>query len=624
MQEILFPYDEVRDEQSTLIEHIKDAITNKTHLVVHAPTGLGKTAATLAPALRYAIDNDKVIFFLTSRHTQHTIAIETLQKIREKFGTQFGVADMVGKKWMCLQQGIEFLGSGDFSEYCKHIREEGNCEYYAKARDSSFKPTVEAKQALVHMTSLGPLHVEDLKNECRGPKLCPYEMALMIARNAKVIVTDYSYIFNPRIREAFLAKAGIEIQNCIIIIDEAHNLPSRARDQLSNKLTSAMLGRAKAEAKKFGYTETIDLIAQLEGILEDIAKDVPVFKERLVKQEDFVMKVKQNIGYVQLQGDLDAIGEAIRETQQRSAIGGVAAFLDSWLGQNSGFARIISRYPGNQGDVMTLSYRCLDPSVITRDVIAASHSTIAMSGTLTPMSMYRDVLGFPEGTQEAMLESPFSEENKLTLVIPKTSTKYSLRTEDMYAKMAKIIAEVTNTVPGNCAVFFPSYALRDSVYRYYADQGKKTVFLEQPKMTKEEKTELLEKFKGYMKSGAVMLGAISGNFSEGIDLPGDFLKCVVVVGLPLGQPDLETKELIAYYDTRFNRGWDYGYVLPAFNRCLQSAGRCIRSETDKGCVVFLDERYIWPMYRRYFPPDSSMKATEYWVEEIEQFFGIRD
>jgi len=96
-----------------------------------------------------------------------------------------------------------------------------------------------------------------------------------------------------------------------------------------------------------------------------------------------------------------------------------------------------------------------------------------------------------------------------------------------------------------------------------------------------------------------------------------------VVGLPLGQPDLEAKQLIEYYDTRFRRGWDYGYVLPAFNRCLQSAGRCIRSETDKGCIVFLDERYLWPMYRRCFPPDSSMKVTEYWVEEIEEFFGAK-
>ncbi len=621
MQDLLFPYPSIRNEQADLIEEVRSCISKKSHLIAHAPTGLGKTAATLAPALRYAIDNSKTIFFLTSRHTQHAIAIETLQKIREKYGINFTVVDMVGKKWMCLQQGIDYLGSREFGEYCKHLREEGQCAFYTKTRDPSYKPTVEARQAIVQMTKLGPLHAEALKTHCEGHMLCPYEMALVLAKEARVVVTDYSYIFNPRIRETFLAKAGLRLEDCIIIVDEAHNLPDRARDALTDKLSLPMLARAKSEAEKFGYMEVKGLLGHLADVLDGLAQGVQIFGERLVKQEELVMGVKEKISYSQFQQDLEFIGDAVRIEQQRSAISGIAAFLDAWLGPNTGFARIISRQPGQKGDVITLLYRCLDPAAITRDVIAQSHSTIAMSGTLTPTSMYRDVLGFPAGTTEAVFQNPFADENKLTLVIPQTTTKFSMRSDEMFSKIARIVAEVTNAVPGNCAVFFPSYALRDSVYRFYAEQGKKTVFLEQPKMTTEEKTGLLERFKGYMKSGAVLFGAISGNFAEGVDLPGDFLKCVVVVGLPLGQPDLEAKQFIDYYDVRFKKGWDYGYLLPAFNRCLQSAGRCIRSETDKGCIVFLDERYLWPMYRRCFPPDSSMKVTEYWVEEIEEFFG---
>jgi DNA excision repair protein ERCC-2 len=150
--------------------------------------------------------------------------------------------------------------------------------------------------------------------------------------------------------------------------------------------------------------------------------------------------------------------------------------------------------------------------------------------------------------------------------------------------------------------------------------GKKTTMLEHSRMTKEEKAELLKQFKSYEKTGAVLLGTSTGSFGEGIDLPGDLLKCVVVVGLPLDQPDLETKELIKYYDMKFGRGWDYGYIFPAFNRCLQNAGRCIRSETDKGVVVFLDQRFIWPMYKRCFPPDSDITVTKHYKEMIEEFF----
>ena len=140
-------------------------------------------------------------------------------------------------------------------------------------------------------------------------------------------------------------------------------------------------------------------------------------------------------------------------------------------------------------------------------------------------------------------------------------------------------------------------------------------------MSKKDKEDLLENFKKYKDSGAVLLCAVSGNYGEGIDLPGDFVKSVTVVGLPLGQPNLETKELINYFDKKFSKGWDYGYVFPAFNKTLQNAGRCIRSETDKGIVVFLDERYLWPMYKRCFPQDWEMEVSQDIIGEIEEFFG---
>ncbi len=191
-------------------------------------------------------------------------------------------------------------------------------------------------------------------------------------------------------------------------------------------------------------------------------------------------------------------------------------------------------------------------------------------------------------------------------------------------RIAEICADIVNIVPGNSAVFFPSYKLRDAVYQYFHARCKKTTLLEAPGMTKLEKGDMLERFKQYSKVGGVLLAAVGGNFSEGIDLPGDLLKCVVVVGLPLQQPDLETKELINYYEKKFKRGWDYGYVMPAFNKSLQSTGRCIRSETDKGCIVYLDERYAWPMYRRCFPKDSAIRITAQYKPLIRAFFEIED
>jgi DNA excision repair protein ERCC-2 len=158
------------------------------------------------------------------------------------------------------------------------------------------------------------------------------------------------------------------------------------------------------------------------------------------------------------------------------------------------------------------------------------------------------------------------------------------------------------------------------VAEYFSKKSNKTVFSEKPKFTKQEKDEFLDSFKKYKETGAVLLGVIGGNFSEGVDLPGDYLKCVVIVGLPLQRPDLETEALIKYYDDKFNKGWDYGYLLPAFNKALQSAGRCIRTETDKGVIVFLDERYSWKNYYRCFPSNWDIKITVLFEKLISDFF----
>ena len=140
-------------------------------------------------------------------------------------------------------------------------------------------------------------------------------------------------------------------------------------------------------------------------------------------------------------------------------------------------------------------------------------------------------------------------------------------------------------------------------------------------MSKKEKTDMLERFKKYNKSGAVLLAVVSGSFGEGIDLPGDLLKAAIIVGLPLQVPDLETKALIQYYDEKFSKGWDYGYLFPAMNRAMQSAGRVIRSETDKGAVIFLDERYAWPNYYRCLPMNENIEITRNYKKRIEAFFS---
>lgn len=616
MKDIYFPYERVRDIQDQMISDVMETIKAKSSLIMHAPTGLGKTVATLSPALSYAINKDLTIFFLTSRHTQHHIAIKTLKEIKKKHNLKFTVVDIIGKQWMCPIDDIEKLYSNEFNEYCKLQREEHKCEFYENTKKKTGALTVKAKQIISELKQ-EIKHTEELVEACKKEKLCPYEIATQIGKEAKVIVADYYNIFHETIRQNFLGRIEKSLANAIIIIDEGHNLPKRCRDILTVKLTSFMLERAIKEAKKFGYDETREYLEGINSILINYSKEMES-EEIIIEKNDFISKIKEIEEYEKLTADLEFMGDEVREMQKQSYIGSIAAFLTAWQGEDTGYARILTIKSGKYPAII-LTYKCLDPSILTKNVIDNAYATIIMSGTLTPTFMYKDILGFKDA-EEKQYQNPFPKSNRLNLIVPETTTKFTKRNEEQYRNIAKVLKRLTNNIEGNCAIYFPSYDLRDRINYFFSKINKRKTLEERQGLTKQEKQELLEEFKKNKDKGAILLGVASGSFGEGIDLIGDFLKAVIIVGLPLEKPNLETKELINYYDQKFGKGWDYGYIMPAITKILQNAGRCIRSETDKGVIVFLDERYAWPNYRRCFPIEMECKITRQY-EVIKEFFN---
>jgi len=340
--------------------------------------------------------------------------------------------------------------------------------------------------------------------------------------------------------------------------------------------------------------------------------------EVLIKKEDFEFDIKRKTNYDQLTKELETIGENIKDsTNSASYIYIIGQFLEKWKKiEDEAYIRILKKENKN----IVLSIRCLDPSITSSAIINNTHSTILMSGTLEPTQMYLDFLGFEdERTVQKSFNNPFPKKNRLNLIIPRTTTKYQKRNEQQFREIAQICSELANKIEGNLIIFFPSYIILQKVYNEMKDV-KKTIMIENKDMSRDEKIEILEKFKKYHKTGACLLAVQSGSFYEGIDLPGELLKGVLIVGLPLQKPDLQTRQLINYYDLKFNKGWDYGYVFPAFSKILQSAGRCIRSAQDKGIIAFIDERYNWDNYKRCFPEDWELETTDNYLERIEEFY----
>lgn len=371
------------------------------------------------------------------------------------------------------------------------------------------------------------------------------------------------------------------------------------------------------------YNEISEDIMVIKEILEKLSRTKTTLqdKEALIKKEEFMKELTTRFNYDEFLNNLLFIAEETAEIKKRSACKAIASFLINWQGPDQAFARILSKGFSNKGKpVITLSYQCLDPSLIIKPLVENSYSSIFMSGTLNPVDMYKDLFNIETKTIE--LKNPFPKKNKLSIVIPDTTTKFTARSDEMFERIAKYCADICNIIPGNIIIFFPSYDIRDKINNYFIKICDKTILIDSPELNKEEKIELIEKLKQYKTYGAVLLSAASGSLGEGLDFPDNILKSVIVVGIPLDRPNLETKELINYYDIKFKKGWDYGYIMPALIRSLQNAGRCIRSERDKGVIIYLDQRYIWENYFKCFPKDLFLKITKEPIPKIKEFFEI--
>ncbi|MCX6695586.1 MAG: ATP-dependent DNA helicase [Candidatus Altiarchaeota archaeon] len=612
----LFPFSIIRSGQQEFMDDVADSVKSGRHLAAHAPTGIGKTAGVLTPALEYALDNGKTVFFLTPKHTQHIIVVDTLRKVHKKYGVNINAVDIIGKQWMC-PHGVKDLSSREFNEFCRSKKKDETCDYYNNTKKT--KLSENAREVIAEIRR-EPVHNEAVKKMCSAKNLCPYEVCIEAGKTANVIVCDYFHLFSPQVRKAFLTKLDKKIEDSIIIVDEAHNLPERVRSLLSSKLTDYMLNRAGKEASSLGSRQLVEDYKNLTKVLKKLCKGM-TGRERFVSREEFMEEVKEavKLSYLELVDEVEGLGEEVLKIpgRFRSYSKSVANFLDTWKGDNVGYARILQK----EDNKITVSYNCLDPSLSSRDVFDNAHSCILMSGTLIPLHMYSNLLGLDEArTAEKAYKSPFPRENRLLLLVPSLTTKYNMRSEFMYQKYAKHLRDVISSVPGNIAVFYPAYSILESISRMTGETGKE-VIVEKQAMKKEDRGQLYNRLlHARGNGGAVLMAVQAGSFSEGMDYPENLLDAVVIVGLPLERPDLETDALIDYYDFKFERGWDYGYIYPAMNRALQAAGRCIRSETDRGAIILMEERFRWANYRKCFPTDFEFTVTETPAKYLEKFW----
>ena len=602
VSQIVFPYKKFYPKQKELIEFIEACVAENLNCVVESPTGSGKTIAVLTAVLKKARKEGKKIIYVARTHEQCDRVIEELKAVYKKLDEESDMQksedeksreenfakgiSLKAKKELCLHEIIreKIVDLEEAYFACSVLKREGKCSYYKNFLEKDFELSE-------------PLFSNEIKEQCRILEACPYEVSRELAKQSNVIACSYLYIFVPEIRKNFLSSIEAELGDSIVIVDEAHNLAKLGVEIKSAVLRKTSVDRAREEAIENGLSEISDFLKELSDFME---------KNRAEEKEcesSLIFEIVRDIGMVD---DMLLYGEDIRERKlmlgkrPRSFIYSVANFLAYWLSiassESNAYAFFISEEESKRTGkkIPRFEILCLDPRKACEEIFDNAYLTIAMSGTLTPVKDFCEIVGI-KNYKSISLPSPFPEDNIIALADPSITTLGSMRSSEMYNRIADKISALSRVIPGNFLVFFPSYVVLESVLEKGINVDKE-LFTEKQDMSSSENNAMIKKFK--KSRNAILLGVQQGRNSEGQDFPGEEANAVILVGIPYAIKSPKIEAQIRYYNRVYNNkkwlrysiGEYYGYFLPAYRALNQAAGRAHRKLSDKAAIVFLERR----------------------------------
>ncbi len=609
LKKLTFPFT-YRSYQEEIIQGINQTLDDKINLIIEAPSGLGKTVVSLFPLLSRAIRENRKLFFLTAKATQKRIVEETLSLFHHQ-GVKFLAVVLKAKEKICTNS-IYFC----HEDHCSYLKNQ------IKSYPEALLKTFLEKQGVIN-----PEQIEEAALTTMA--FCPFEFALDLTLESDIIISDYNYVFHPRVLlQRFFAEYIPKSDQYYLIIDEAHNLVNRSLDYYSHSLSQKDVFQFKQDSKLlkskysgipvpeflFPLLERIFRILRSNygispstHILESI--DVPSFEVILQRLEEQIPDYLRFLFERNLHWPNDPILRFyyhLRDFTETAA-----------LAQHAEEFSII--YNSHEGEVKLL---CKDASPFLRDKINRFISVLAISATITPFSFYRDLLGFPvEKTIYKRFPSPFPPENRKILVVPTIDTRYKQRHE-YYQKIAQLITDTIQIKPGKYFAFFPSFKFASDVLANIKPIAGCLIIKQLGIMHEEER----EKFIHEVKSNRFLLAiaVTAGIFAEGIDLPG-MLDGVFIVSPSLPAVSFERELIRQYYEERYSNGFAYAYQFLGLTRTFQAAGRLIRTDQDTGVILFIGQRFATPSYATHFPRyyyDTSPREliTSDPLPEIKQFW----
>ena len=597
IKKLKFPFENYRPGQRELAVRVYKSITDSKKCFAQAPTGTGKTISTLFPAIK-AMGEDKTskIFYLTAKTITRELAQNTISLMRKK-DLKLKAVTITAKEKICKMDEVNCN-----PEYCPYAN-----GYFDRINNS-------LKDILAKYNDYSKDNIEKISEEYM---LCPFELSLDLTNLSDVIICDYNYVFDPRVylKRFFDTKTT----DYTFLIDEAHNLVDRAREMYSATLNEEKFVKVKKLISKKDKRIT-KVIKEIQSYFEDKLEDLTTLDENDLVESEAPLELCEI-----LSSFIKFVDEYLARTNEENE-----ELMDLYFDVYS-FLSISDFYDKNYTTIytktfngMTIKIYCVNPQKVIEEKMKKAKSNIIFSATLIPMDYFMKMYSYDEEDFIINLKSPFDVKNRLLMIGDNVATTYSKRFETS-EDIASYIANCVQAKKGNYMVFFPSYKYMDLVFdKMKENYPNINTSIQESNMSEEEKEEFLSMFDEDNKETHVGFCVLGGHFSEGIDLTNDKLIGVIIVGVGMPQIGIE-RDIIKEHMKDSNKGFDYAYVYPGMIKVLQAAGRCIRTDDDKGVILLLDNRYSQRRYQSLFPyewyPNFRVRKSDDVKTLCEEFWN---
>lgn len=586
IEALKFPFSKFRQGQRDLAKYTYAMAKKRGRLFAEAPTGIGKTISTLFPFIKALKDDDNSkIFYLTAKTSGRESAHQAVKLLKEN-GLSLSDIMITAKDKICFCKG-----QACNPEECPYAK-----GYYNKIQ------TV-LRYAILNYDDFDLQTITQLAYE---NQICPFEFELDLSLFMDVIICDYNYLFDPI---SYMKRYFDEdTSSFLVLVDEAHNLVDRSRDMYSASLSY----------KQFLEARKSVCHSKLHQLKLAMSKMNKMFKEYLVNPKDgnYILDEFYEYTYKTISSFITSMQDINKNENKEMN----KELLEFYLEVNC-FSKILEFYNDHficyyeiHDDDLILHVSCLDASSFLYSSLRRLRGSVLFSATLSPIEYYVDMLGGKKEDAQLILPSPFPVDNLKIIIAPKVSIRYKNR-DASYQQVADYIKAFVKNKVGNYFIFLPSYEYLTNLMPYI-DMEDVDVYEQDRGMSDEDKEAFLTNFKPHPERTTLGFVIVGGAFGEGIDLVSDRLIGAVIVGIGMPKINFVSDQIMKYYDSKEQSGYNYAYLNPGMNKVMQALGRVIRSETDRGAVLLIDERYLTNDYRDLFKSEWRKYEVAFSPKEV--------